>query len=61
MSPRVLAGYPVIAGTRVPYDVVDGLADAGVTIAEIIEMYSSVVTDSIEDVSDFVEQIAKAV
>ena len=61
VNPRVLAGYPVIAGTRVPFDVVAGLADDGVPTAEIIEMYPSVDPDSIDDARDFAEQVAKAV
>lgn len=61
VNPRVLAGYPVIAGTRVPFDVVAGLADDGVPTAEIIEMYPSVDPDSIDDARDFAEQVARAV
>lgn len=60
VNPRVLAGYPVIAGTRVPFDVVAGLADDGVPTAEIVEMYPSVDPESVADASDFAEQVAKA-
>jgi uncharacterized protein (DUF433 family) len=61
VNPRVLAGYPVIAGTRVPFDVVAGLAEDGVPTAEIIEMYPSVDPASVGDAQDFAAQVAKAV
>lgn len=60
VDPYVLAGYPVIAGTRVPFDVVAGFADEGVPAAEIIEMYPSVKPESVEDAQDFARQVAKA-
>lgn len=60
VDPYVLAGYPVIAGTRVPFDVVAGFADEGVPAAEIIEMYPSVQPESVEDAQDFARQVAKA-
>jgi uncharacterized protein (DUF433 family)/DNA-binding transcriptional MerR regulator len=60
VDPHVLAGYPVIAGTRVPFDVVAGFADEGVPAAEIIEMYPSVNPESVEDAQDFARQVAKA-
>jgi uncharacterized protein (DUF433 family) len=60
VNPRVLAGYPVIRGTRVPFDVVAGLADDGVPTAEIIELYPSVDPEAIDDAQAFAEQVAKA-
>ena len=60
VNPRVLAGYPVITGTRVPFDVVAGLAEDGVPTAEIIEMYPSVNPESVSDAQDFAEQVARA-
>jgi uncharacterized protein (DUF433 family)/DNA-binding transcriptional MerR regulator len=60
VNPRVLAGYPVIAGTRVPFDVVAGLAEDGVPAAEIVEMYPSVDPASVGDAQAFAEQVAKA-
>lgn len=61
VNPRVMAGYPVIAGTRVPFDLVAGLADDGATTAEIIAIYPSVNPASIGDAQDFAAQVAKAV
>lgn len=61
VHPRVMAGYPVIAGTRVPFDVVAGLAEDGATTAEIIAIYPSVDPASVEDAQDFAAQVARAV
>ena len=36
VNPQVLGGYPVISGSRVPFDVVAGLADEGAELAEIV-------------------------
>jgi uncharacterized protein (DUF433 family)/DNA-binding transcriptional MerR regulator len=60
VNPHVLAGYPVIAGTRVPFDVVAGLAEEGVPAGEIVEMYPSVDPASVDDAQDFARQVAKA-
>jgi uncharacterized protein (DUF433 family) len=60
IDPRVLGGYPVVSGTRVPYDVVAGLADEGYTEAEIIELYPSVKPESIADATAFAQDVAGA-
>jgi uncharacterized protein (DUF433 family) len=61
VNPRVMAGYPVITGTRVPFDVVASLAEDGATTAEIVEIYPSVDPASVGDAQDFALQVAKAV
>lgn len=60
VNPRVLAGYPVISGTRVPFDVVAGLAEDGVAAAQIVEMYPSVDPESVADAQAFAKQVSKA-
>jgi uncharacterized protein (DUF433 family) len=60
VDPRVLAGYPVIVGSRVPFDVIAGFADDGVSTAEIIELYPAVDPDSVGDARDFAEQVSVA-
>jgi uncharacterized protein (DUF433 family) len=60
VDPQVLGGYPVIAGSRVPFDVVAGLADEGAKPAEIIEMFPSVNRHAIPDARDFADQVARA-
>jgi uncharacterized protein (DUF433 family) len=42
VDPEIRSGYPVIAGTRVPYDLVAGLLDDGVTAEEVAEFYPAV-------------------
>jgi uncharacterized protein (DUF433 family) len=58
VDPAVLGGYPVIAGTRVPFDVVAHLAKDDLVPAEITALYPSVDPEAIEDASDFAEQVA---
>jgi uncharacterized protein (DUF433 family) len=42
VNPEVRGGYPVIEGTRVPYDVVATLVDDGVAAEDIAGFYPSV-------------------
>lgn len=42
VDPEVRGGYPVIEGTRVPYDVVAGLLEDGVTAEGVADFYPSV-------------------
>jgi|SRR6202035_298355 uncharacterized protein (DUF433 family) len=58
VDPAVLGGYPVIAGTRVPFDVVAHLADDDLAPHEITAIYPSVDPEAIDDATDFAEQVA---
>lgn len=58
VNPDVLGGYPVVAGTRVPYDVVAGLAEDGYSDAEIVELYPSVKPGAVADARAFAEEVA---
>jgi len=60
VDPGILGGYPVVSGTRVPFDVVAGLADDGYSEAEIIELYPSVRSASIADARSFAQDVAAA-
>jgi len=60
VDPGVLGGYPVVAGTRVPYDVVASLADEGYAEADIIELYPSVKPGTVDDARAFAEEVAAA-
>lgn len=42
VDPEIRGGYPVIAGTRVPYDMVASLLEDGFTAEEVAEFYPSV-------------------
>lgn len=59
VDPHVLDGYPVVRGSRVPFDVVAGLAEDGYEAADIVELYPSVDADAIADARDFAEQVAE--
>jgi uncharacterized protein (DUF433 family) len=60
IDPGVLGGYPVIAGTRVPYDIVAGLAQEGYSGADIVELYPSVAIAAVEDAAAFAGDVAAA-
>ena len=58
VNPAILGGYPVIAGTRVPFDVVAHLAEDDLAPAEITAIYPSVDPEAIGDATDFAQQVA---
>ncbi|HEY2141814.1 MAG TPA: DUF433 domain-containing protein [Solirubrobacteraceae bacterium] len=58
VDPAVLGGYPVIVGTRVPFDVVAQLAQDDLEPDEIIAIYPSVDPGAIDDATGFAEQVA---
>jgi uncharacterized protein (DUF433 family) len=60
VDPGVLGGYPVIAGSRVPFDVVAGLAQDELTPDEIVAIYPSVDPGAVEEATDFAKQVAAA-
>lgn len=59
IDPHLLGGYPVIAGSRVPFDLVAGLADEGAKPAEIVQMFPSVSKRAIPDAREFARQVAR--
>lgn len=59
VHPQILGGYPVIAESRVPFDVVAGLASDGVKAGEIVAMYPSVAPQAIGDAQSFARQVAR--
>jgi uncharacterized protein (DUF433 family)/DNA-binding transcriptional MerR regulator len=58
VDPAVLGGYPVIAGSRVPFDVVARLVDDDLRSSEITAIYPSVDPEAINDATAFAEQVA---
>jgi uncharacterized protein (DUF433 family) len=54
----VLGGYPVLAGTRVPFDAVAALANDDLDADEIAAIYPSVQREAIADATAFAEQVA---
>lgn len=58
VDPGILGGYPVLSGTRVPFDAVAALANDDLQPAEIVSIYPSVRDEAIQDALDFAEQVA---
>ena len=59
-DPEVLGGYPVISGSRVPFDVIAQLAEDKLDSAEIAAIYPSVESDAVTDATAFAKQVAAA-
>jgi len=57
VDPDVRGGYPVIKGTRVPYDLVAGLVQDGLPPAEISAFYPSVGADAARGALVFAEYV----
>lgn len=60
VDPGVLGGYPVLAGTRVPFDAVAALASENLDVAEIRMIYPSARGEAIHDALAFAKQVAAA-
>jgi uncharacterized protein (DUF433 family) len=58
VDPRILGGYPVLAGTRVPFDAVAALADEDLEPREITAIYPSADPEAIRDAVEFAHQVA---
>jgi uncharacterized protein (DUF433 family) len=58
VDPGVLGGYPVLEGTRVPFDAVAALAQDDLNAEEIAAIYPSVRREGIVDATAFAEQVA---
>jgi uncharacterized protein (DUF433 family)/DNA-binding transcriptional MerR regulator len=57
VDPEVRGGYPVVEGTRVPYDVVAGLLADGVEPAEISAFYPSVTAEAAQGALGFEQYV----
>jgi uncharacterized protein (DUF433 family) len=55
---EVRGGYPVLDGTRVPYDVVAGLVEDGLSAAQVVAFYPSVDPKAIQGAVDFARYVA---
>jgi uncharacterized protein (DUF433 family) len=58
VNPAILGGYPTIAGTRVPFDVVAALARDELEPGEIVAVYPSVDLEAVADAVSFAQQVA---
>lgn len=57
VDPETQGGFPVISGTRVPYDLVAGLVAEGVPPERVSEYYPSVSADAARDAIDFARYV----
>lgn len=60
VDPEVRGGYPVVDGTRIPYDLVASLLDDGVPPADIRQYYPSVGVDGAKGAEEFARIVAQA-
>lgn len=58
VDPDLRGGYPVIAGTRVPYDLVAGLVADGVPPGRVHEFYPLVSEQAAENAADFAQYVS---
>lgn len=54
---EVRGGYPVLEGTRIPYDTVASLSRDGLTDADIIDLYPSVTAEGVHGAVEFAELV----
>jgi uncharacterized protein (DUF433 family) len=57
VDPEVRGGFPVVEGTRVPYDLVASLLDDGMDPATIPEVYPSVSVDAARGAVEFARYV----
>ena len=57
VDPEVRGGFPVVEGTRVPYDLVASLLDDGLDIAAVSEVYPSVSVGAAQGAADFARYV----
>ncbi len=57
VDPETQNGFPVISGTRVPYDLVAGLIAEGTPPEQVSEYYPSVSADAARDAIDFARYV----
>lgn len=60
VDPGVRGGRPVVAGTRVPYELIAGLVHDGVPPEEVATFYPSVDAASARDAADFADYVDRA-
>ena len=59
INPKVMAGKPVIHGTRLTVEYIQGLLAHGTTIEEILEEYPGLVKDDIEAAGQTCSQLSE--
>jgi uncharacterized protein (DUF433 family)/DNA-binding transcriptional MerR regulator len=59
VDPAIRGGHPVVAGTRVPFEVVAGLVADGVPPEDVAQFYPSVDAAAARDAVDFAEYVER--
>lgn len=59
VDPDVRSGYPVVHGTRVPYDVVAGLVEDGISLDDVRAFYPSVDASAAQGAVEFAEHTSR--
>jgi len=59
VDPEVMAGKPIIKGTRIPVDLIVRLMAQGLTIQEILEDYPRLTKEDIKAALEYVAAIAE--
>lgn len=59
VNPEVLSGHPVVAGTRIPVELIAGLVDDGLEPAKVAEYYPGVSADAARDAVSFARYLAR--
>lgn len=57
VDPDVRGGFPVVEGTRVPYDLVASLLDDGLDLGAISDIYPSVTVDGARGAAEFARYV----
>ena len=59
VDPKVMAGKPVIRGTRIPVDAIIRRIADGMTIEEILEEYPNLTREDVKAALKYVERIVR--
>jgi uncharacterized protein (DUF433 family) len=57
VDPEVRGGYPVMEGTRVPFDLVASLLDDGVSPEDVTAIYPSVDASAVQGAAEFAKDV----
>ena len=60
VDPAIRGGHPVVAGTRVPFDLVANLVRDGVPPREVSKFYPSVTAAAARDAADFADYVDRS-
>ncbi len=59
MNPAVMAGKPVIRGTRIPVDLIVRLVAQGISVKEILEDYPQLKKEDIKAALEYVADLVR--